>query len=416
MLQRNNSIPSALSSDRVQNTERILQKHQYPGRVGIQQRILPTYRATFLDALAASCQGGLEVFAGKPRSMEFVDTTERLHVARHAPAQNQHFFSPGSPLYSCRQKGLQQWLETWQPDLLVAEANPRFFSTRSAVDWMHQHGKPVVGWGLGIPKMWNDWRKPLEVWRSHSWKRFLLRFDALVVYSTSGAEQYRQIGFPADRIVVARNAVAPRPTQPPVERPMIASGPPRLLFVGRLQARKRIDLLLRVCAALPQSLQPALTVVGDGPERSQLEELARVVYPRAVFPGARRGAELESYFAEADLFVLPGTGGLAIQEAMAYALPVLVAEADGTQSNLVHPGSGWLVPSGDEQALLHTLQTALTDIPTLRRMGAEAYRIVAEEVNLETMVESFLYAFQIVSAPRKTAPLSAVETPHRIAA
>ena len=44
-----------------------------------------------------------------------------------------------------------------------------------------------------------------------------------------------------------------------------------------------------------------------------------------------------AHFAGADLFVLPGTGGLAVQEAMSYALPVIVAKGDGTQEDLVRP-------------------------------------------------------------------------------
>jgi glycosyltransferase involved in cell wall biosynthesis len=170
-----------------------------------------------------------------------------------------------------------------------------------------------------------------------------------------------------------------------------------VLFVGRLQARKRIDLLLNACAALPSVEQPVLTIVGDGPDRAAMEAHAQVVYPRAQFVGARSGDALESYFTTADLFVLPGTGGLAIQQAMAHALPVIVAQGDGTQSNLVRSGSGWLVPPGNEQALQTTLKDALSDIPRLRRMGTEAHRIVADEVNLEAMVSAFLRALHAVS-------------------
>jgi glycosyltransferase involved in cell wall biosynthesis len=372
--------------------------NHYPGRVGLQQRVLPAYRAPFFDALAATCQNGLSVFAGKPVAAEFIETTERLRVAQHAPAQNRHFFPPSSSFYSCWQEGLQTWLESWNPDALIVEANPRYFSTRAALSWMQHRKKPVIGWGLGITSAnGSGWRKLLHAWRLRGWQSFLQRFDALICYSKSGAEQYCALGFPADRVVVAPNAVAPRPVTPPIERPSTTSGPPHVLFVGRLQARKRIDLLLGACAALPPVLQPTLTIVGDGPDRATMEIQAQALYPRAQFVGAQSGGNLEPYFAEADLFVLPGTGGLAIQQAMANALPVVVAEGDGTQSNLVHPGSGWLVPPGNEQALIQALQTALTDVPRLRRMGTEAYRVVAEEVNLEKMVEAFLQILRIVS-------------------
>jgi glycosyltransferase involved in cell wall biosynthesis len=174
------------------------------------------------------------------------------------------------------------------------------------------------------------------------------------------------------------------------------------LFIGRLQERKRVDNLLKACAGLPPDLQPRLCIVGDGPTSDELKALANKVYPRAEFFGSRHGKELEPIFASADLFVLPGTGGLAVQEAMAYGLPVIVARGDGTQEDLVHPENGWLIPSDDEPALRDTLMAALSDPARLRRMGAESYQIVLREVNIEVMVDVFIrIAKQITSDPNK---------------
>jgi glycosyltransferase involved in cell wall biosynthesis len=160
--------------------------------------------------------------------------------------------------------------------------------------------------------------------------------------------------------------------------------------VGRLQARKRVYSLLLACSELEPT--PRLVIVGDGPERKGLERLAKQVYPFAQFIGARHGAELKPYFAEADLFVLPGTGGLAIQEAMSHGLPVIVAKGDGTQDDLVRAENGWQITPEDHDALAVAMKEALSDIPRLRRMGMESYRIVREEINLEKMVEVFVRA------------------------
>ena len=84
------------------------------------------------------------------------------------------------------------------------------------------------------------------------------------------------------------------------------------------ELRQRIDSLLRACAEL--GTNPRLMIVGDGPERAAMQSLAKEIYPSAEFIGAKHGMELKSYFAQADLFVLPGTGGLAVQEAMSYGL------------------------------------------------------------------------------------------------
>jgi glycosyltransferase involved in cell wall biosynthesis len=305
---------------------------------------------------------------------------------------NHHFRTPSSPFYLCWQAGLIKWLAYEQPDVLIVEANPRLRSTPAAIHWMQARRRPVIGWGLGAPAP----RGSLAGWRKGSWPRFLKQFDALIAYSSLGADQYHRQGFPTQRIFVAPNAVTHRPDSPPPDRPPTLDGPPTILFVGRLQERKRIDILLRAAASLPAAIRPRLQVVGDGPARDGLRALAKQIYPAAEFPGERTGSDLEPYLAAADLFVLPGTGGLAVQQAMAYGLPVIAAQGDGTLDALVCPANGWRVPPGDLSALSDTLRVALNDIPHLRRMGAESYRLVAEEVNLEIMVNAFVSALAAV--------------------
>ncbi len=127
--------------------------------------------------------------------------------------------------------------------------------------------------------------------------------------------------------------------------------------------------------------------------------MAKEIYPSAEFIGAKHGAELKPYFEEADLFVLPGTGGLAIQEAMSYGLPVIVAQGDGTQDDLVRKENGWQIPPATHNfdALSFAIKDALSDVARLRRMGAESYRIVKEEINIEKMVETFVTALNTLT-------------------
>lgn len=362
----------------------------FSGRLAVSQRVLPGYRVPFFDLLADACGDGLSVFAGQPRPEEGIAATDNLQVAQFSQARNLHFGRVGSPIYLCWQLGLLSWLRAWQPDALILEANPRYLSSRLASNWMRSRGKPVLGWGLGVPQAGGM----LGQFRHWGRGRFLSQFDGLLAYSNKGAEQYRSAGFPAQRIFVATNAVSPPPLKPPPARLQTFGDRPCLLFVGRLQSRKRIDLLLRACANLPEDLQPRLVVVGEGPAREDFRTLATQLYPLAEFPGARHGADLEPYFAQADLFVLPGTGGLAVQQAMGYGLPVVAAEGDGTQEDLVRPGSGWLVQPGDLASLQNALHEALGDVARLRRMGAESYRIVLQEINIKSMVATFVQALQ----------------------
>jgi len=364
-----------------------------PVRLGIQQRVLPVYRAPFFDTLAGACEGGLSIFAGAPRPEEAIEDRVTLQKARLASAHNIHILK--GPFYLCWQAGLIHWLATWQPEVLIVEANPRYLHTPAAVRWMHDHRRPVIGWGLGAPQ--NKGR--LAGLRNRGRRRFLRQFDTMLTYSLQGAREYQVAGFPANRVFIAPNAAAARPTHPLPERPeTFANQRATALFVGRLQPRKRVDLLLRACAALPVGDRPDLWIVGDGPARSELESLAHQVYPKTHFFGAHHGADLEPFFRQADLFILPGTGGLAVQQAMSFGLPVLVAEADGTQSDLVRPSNGWLIRPGDLDSLIFALRQALEDPIRLRRMGRESYRMVAEEINLEAMVDGFCQAIHAALA------------------
>ncbi len=355
----------------------------FRGRLGLQQRVLPNYRVPFFDLLAQACAGGLSVFAGLPRPDEGI-TSGEPRLAKHVAARNIHILGGG--LYLCRQQGLTKWLADWDPEALIVEANSRYLSTPAAVRWMHARGRRVVGWGLGAPPL----SGPLSGLRRIARSRFLRQFDALIAYSRRGAAEYAAAGYPADRIFVATNSVAARPARVP-QRPRPRSGRPSILFIGRLQARKHVDRLLRACREL-KGPKPVVVIVGDGPEKPALKELARKVLPTTQFVGAKHGDELKPYFAAADLFVLPGTGGLAVQEAMAHGLPIIVARGDGTQDDLVRESNGWQIPPDDLPALSAALRDALSDPWRLRRMGAESYRIVSEEINLEKMVEVFIQA------------------------
>jgi glycosyltransferase involved in cell wall biosynthesis len=363
----------------------------FPGRVGLQQRVLPSYRAVFFDALGEKCLRGLEVFTGEPLLGEGIKSVDNLLVAQHVKARNKYIGNPASSMFVCWQGGYLEWLEAWQPDILIVEANPRYPTTPRAIKWMHQKRRKVIGWGLGAPPM----RGFLAGYRQRERLRLLHSLDAIIAYSQQGAEQYRQSGIDPGKVFVATNAVGKAPKKPPQPRASLQSQA-SVLFVGRLQTRKRLDLLINACAGLPTELQPRLVIIGEGPGRDEFETIARRVYPSTEFIGEKHGEQLEPYFSGADLFVLPGTGGLAIQQAMSHGLPVIVAQGDGTQDDLVRSENGWQVAPGDLPALTNVLQQALLDPTRLRQMGEASYRIVADEINVEAMVGVFIRVLNIL--------------------
>lgn len=361
----------------------------FSGKIGIQQRVFPKYRKKFFERLAEFCGGNLSLFAGDPRKTESIIAAEELQGGDFVKARNLHLL--GGRFYICLQAGLMQWLANWDPDVLILEANPRYLTNRMAINWMHQRGRPVVGWGLGVPHA----SGALSGMQTQGRDRYIALFDAMISYSTMGAEEYIASGMSAEQVFVAVNSVSPPPVSFHVREP-IKDRAPRVLFVGRLQARKRIDNLLFACASLGP--KPELSIVGDGPEAINLKNLAGRIFPSAEFKGALEGADLEECFQDADVFVLPGTGGLAVQEAMAYGLPVIVAEGDGTQRDLVTAENGWLIKASDLDDLKRAMREAFSDTSRLPERGEASFQIVRERANIDVMSKVFVQALESVSS------------------
>lgn len=142
-------------------------------------------------------------------------------------------------------------------------------------------------------------------------------------------------------------------------------------YVGRLAIEKRVDLLAAV-AALPGV---KLAVTGGGPMEAEL----RAALPEAAFLGMRSGTDLARIYASLDVFVHTGpyeTFGQTIQEAAASGLPVVAPAAGGPLDLVDDGGTGYLVPSGDPDALSAAVHKLSEDAALRARLGAAARRRV----------------------------------------
>jgi len=365
---------------------------EFDGRAGIAQRLLQPYRLPVYDLIASKCRGGLCVFASRFDQNNVSLTKLDLSIAKFSPANNHYLFDGKFDL--CWQSGLQKWLKTWQPDVVIVEANPRNLSTPPMIHWLHKRGCRVIGHGLGVMPLTSG----LEKLRALGRRGLIGLLDGIFAYSSLAGEQYHALGMPSDRIFVAHNAIAAKPTKQPPNRPPYFAHSPILLFVGTLIPRKRIDLLLKAYAQIEATPKPILQIVGNGPSKPEMEDLAASLKVDCLFLGDLRGPDLVKVFEAADLFILPGAGGLAVQEAMAHALPVIVSKADGTESDLVRPENGWLIEPGDINALIQSINDALSNPRRLREMGVASYRIVSSEINIESMSATFVRGMGIIAS------------------
>lgn len=133
------------------------------------------------------------------------------------------------------------------------------------------------------------------------------------------------------------------------EKYNIGSNEKILLFVGRLGQEKNVSFLIRALRKIIDSLPDIrLIMVGDGPERNNLLNLANKLSlaDRVVFTGKQEPDKVIEFYLAADLFVFPSvteTQGLVILEAMAGGLPVVAINAAGSTSMIDDGHNGLLV-------------------------------------------------------------------------
>ena len=229
------------------------------------------------------------------------------------------------------------------------------------------------------------------------------RLDALVNYIDEGRDIYESYGVRRDRIWVTRNSpdtesMSRTEARVLAEHPAPKRGEQTLLHVGRLVPEKRAGLLLEAMPAiLAQRPGAELHIVGDGPEKERLEALARQlgVAPAIRFVGAVYDpAELARHFLGASIFVLPGLGGLSINEAMFYRLPIVCSCGDGTERFLVREGwNGTFFQDGSHESLAKAILRLFSDPQGLRAMGNRSREIIDREVNIGTVVHEYRKAF-----------------------
>lgn len=364
----------------------------FDGTVLVRQRSLPSYRKPLFEELARRCKRLVLVTSRSPTEESMIES-DQWDGGQWIRLKGCSLGKGVALVYW--QQGLIDVVNEMKPDIILTEANPRFLDTGKLRRWTQKHHKPLVGWGLGTTNFFGHGFDSIRKWRR---AQTLARFDGLIAYGSVAKTQYvEDFGFDASRIFVAHNATANVPDSESLDQPhrtatFSDASPFRVITIGRLIAQKKIELILGAISMLRQSgLHVEVVLVGDGNHREVLRDLAQEQEVPVRFAGHLEGDALRNECEKADLFVLPGLGGLAIQQAMSFGLPVVVSNADGTEADLVR-GNGWVIPPDSCDSLASTIRAAYENPYVTREMGLESRRIVQEEINIGTMADKMIDA------------------------
>lgn len=209
-------------------------------------------------------------------------------------------------------------------------------------------------------------------------------------------ERRYDVAFAPAKVSLVRHGLPDRsPQAPQLASPVVSRGV-EILFVGRLEPRKGVDVFL-AASRLVSARHPDVhfTVVGDAsqtvdgmtyPQRFEEEGPLSAV----TFLGEVSDAELDDLYSRCSLFAAPSrfeSFGLILVEAMMRAKPVIGSDVGGIREIVEDGGNGFLVPPGDADALADAMER-LIESPALRmRFGARSRELYDREYRVDVMLE-----------------------------
>jgi len=292
-------------------------------------------------------------------------------------------FTAGLPCYRFFLRGSQAGFRPGPIGILGLVQALRYVRRRhGSWDVVHVHVFTIAWLGLAIARIWSTpllitehfsiiQRRQLNALQACLLRWCCHRAHAVLPVSDALKKAMRSYGVRA-RFRVVHNTVDTSLFRPP-EMCTGGVGPIRILNVNSLVKNKGVALLLKALAQLPASCCWRMDILGDGPQRFDLEDLTAELGLQASvsFHGAVMPAQVAQWMRQADFFVLASeseTFNLATAEALCTGLPVLVTRCGGPEE-FVDESCGLLVQPGLERAMALGLMDMMSSLDGFDRQA-----------------------------------------------
>lgn len=366
--------------------------------VVIVQRILPHYRLPFFRLLSKSNPDiNIQVYHG-----DFIASTQNLSGFESQYFKNYSFSILGFSFVF--QPALMMNVINKSPDLLIIEGTYGVLTNALLLIFRKILHLPTIYWTAG-------WDNPAITGRRIKIKNLFINFllhlcDGAIVYGSSALEYLTNHGLSEAKIQIAQNTIDVetiikeqlvwKQRGNEIRQRLKIIDHDLLVYTGHLAPIKRVDVLLKAYHLLRLRRENlGLLIVGNDQAVGGLKQYIEVNHVPDVFFIGEVIEGVEAYFAAGDIFVMPGTGGLALNQAMAFGLPVIATVADGTQFDLIDPGmNGFIVPVDDVDALARSIDEILLSRDRRESMGKKSLEIIQERATLRNMVDQYSKAIQ----------------------
>lgn len=300
-----------------------------------------------------------------------------------------------------RYKDFRKAFKKYNPDVVVLQFHVAILTYWWAYFYMKRHHIPFIIWDC------NYTRDTLGSVMVSIRKKFVdftfKKAAACITYGSVFRDYLKDLGRKEEDIFIAQNTIniesiishrSKNCSNRRFEHPI------HFLYVGALLDRKYVDsAVIAVANLINKGYDIYFDIVGDGPEKSKIIAIIqeRKAEKHIIMHGAKYGDELKEFFEKDDVFLLPGTGGLAINEALAYSMPIISTIGDDTVVDLMD-GNGILLNSFGDVDEIETALNTFLDLPESEKqtMSHRSEQVVKERASLENMANQHVRAIEHV--------------------
>jgi glycosyltransferase involved in cell wall biosynthesis len=241
--------------------------------------------------------------------------------------------------------------------------------------------------------------------------RMVLRsYAAVVAVSEDVRQRLLNAGVRDDKIHIVCNGIDLRPFDN--ASPALHKNPSQALvgLVGRLATEKGVDIFLRTAARVLIDLPSTkFVIVGDGPDRNQLELLIDELGVRNSVTLLGRRDDMPAVYASLDLMVsssrhegLP----IAILEGMASRLPIIATAVGAVPTVVLDGRTGVIVPPENIDSLASKIVELLNSALERNRLGNAARNLIEEEFSADRMTADYLHVYEkAIETKKQSAPI-----------
>lgn len=363
---------------------------------------LPAYRRDFFTNLSKELdRNGIEmkVFYGHNLVKKTPQDDSKNYKTEKFPTKKLNL----KFLYFYTLPGLYEHIKQENPDGIIFQFNQTNLSQWQVLRYCKKNNIPYAIWGCNYTRA--DLNGILAKLRERIYHKIYKNATMLIPYGTLYRDYFLRLGIEKEKIVVAQNtinveAIVKKYAELPEKN--VENKTVKILYVGALSKQKRVETAIdAVAKMIEEGYDVIFDVVGGGfelePLKNYLSQKSELVKSKIKIHGAKYEEELEKFFVNADLFLMPGIGGLGVNEAMAYGLPIISTNGDETVYDLID-GNGYLLQNfgdTDEQVKYLKMFLALSS-KERQEMGRKSRDIILSKASLKNMVQSHLRAIKLM--------------------